>query len=290
MSDLSREHVIAWVKDERATWVKCRTHDKANGFVFEVAEADKAIAHLEAILTLLQSAETRLTPICATGEEALAMADTLLPLTDRPDDVCFSPHNLVVLALRDSCRRSGVAHVLNGVLSAIKRIEVVTAERDKLRQSAETVEKERDQLQRDAIHLNLRADAAEHELDKAIAERDRLTQAVERLKGIESRAWYANTTGTCHSTACLIWGEDGGLDHTKPHGNCNCGALVNFQRARAEKAEAEVTRLTERWAALGLWLEGEDTRTIGREDDHGKGQNLICEMAKDKMDELETQR
>lgn len=81
----------------------------------------------ESLAAMLQSADVE--PICATGEEALQKASELVVgLRRRPDDPAFSPYNLITLALRDSCRRNGVAYVLNGVLSALKRIEVLEAQ------------------------------------------------------------------------------------------------------------------------------------------------------------------
>jgi len=68
--------------------------------------------------------EETLLPIEPDPSKAMDYAKTLLPVT-REDDVCFDPQILVWHAVRDSCRRGGVAYVLNGVLSAIRRIEVL---------------------------------------------------------------------------------------------------------------------------------------------------------------------
>lgn len=53
--------------------------------------------------------------------------------------------------------------------------------------------------------------------------------------------------GSEHTTACSIWGDDGmgnaeGFDGPLP---CNCHALTNYYRGKAEDAEAEVARLRE---------------------------------------------
>jgi len=70
----------------------------------------------------------------------------------------------------------------------------------------------------------------------AIAERERLEDT---LRWFRQRAYgLARVTGTSHSTACLIWGDDGqggtaeGFPEPLP---CTCGALINFasQDARA---------------------------------------------------------
>lgn len=58
---------------------------------------------------------------------------------------------------------------------------------------------------------------------------------------------YSKHEGTSHTTACSIWREDGqgraeGFEGGR--GPCNCGALENFERKRAETAEATIATLT----------------------------------------------
>lgn len=74
--------------------------------------------------------------------------------------------------------------------------------------------------------------------------------------------YYAEFKGTAHTTACSIWREDG-QGHAEgfegDRGPCNCGALENFQRERAERAEAELERLREKLRnqmteLVNLWL------------------------------------
>ena len=67
-------------------------------------------------------------------------------------------------------------------------------------------------------------------------------ERIEELKQIEHRAWFASVPENTvdHSTACLIWGLDGGADPKSIHGNCNCGALVNWHKRQHKKAEEKL--------------------------------------------------
>ncbi|HYE38253.1 hypothetical protein [Methylocaldum sp.] len=87
-----------------------------------------------------------------------------------------------------------------------------------------------------------------------------LLEEVERLRAERLSRFYRThrVKGHSHSTACTIWGDDG--QGTTREGwtqrasgeglPCNCGALENYQRSRAEAAEAQVSRLREGLEAL----------------------------------------
>ena len=68
----------------------------------------------------------------------------------------------------------------------------------------------------------------EEEYAALTAERNELRRRLFNTRKVE---------GTDHSTACSIWGEDGqgnaeGIEGPLP---CNCGALINFYTAEAER-------------------------------------------------------
>lgn len=80
--------------------------------------------------------------------------------------------------------------------------------------------------------LRERAEKAEAELRASLAARDEERQR--HFGGYRS-------PGSSHTTACSIWGDNGqgGTKENFPEPlPCNCGALENFQRSRAEAAEA----------------------------------------------------
>lgn len=67
----------------------------------------------------------------------------------------------------------------------------------------------------------------------------------ERDEARARRFRIRHATGHDHSTACSIWGDDGTgkTEERFPEPlPCNCGALENFQRDRAQKAEAQLAR------------------------------------------------
>jgi hypothetical protein len=74
-----------------------------------------------------------------------------------------------------------------------------------------------------------------------------LLAAEERERQLRTKLFhYAPFDGTSHTTACTIWREDG-QGHAEgfegDRGPCNCGALENFYRKRAESAEASLAEL-----------------------------------------------
>lgn len=60
---------------------------------------------------------------------------------------------------------------------------------------------------------------------------------------------FANrqTDSADHTTACSIWGDDGQggtVEYFPEPLPCNCGSLINWNKARALASEAETVRLT----------------------------------------------
>lgn len=93
--------------------------------------------------------------------------------------------------------------------------------------------------------------SSEQENDRLRGERDSARQRIalltaENAKERSRRFLRCENKWSSHTTACSIWGDDG-QGHTRENFPeplpCNCGALENFQRQRADKAEAENERL-----------------------------------------------
>lgn len=87
-----------------------------------------------------------------------------------------------------------------------------------------------------------------------------LDEALERIAALEAdkkllrQRLFGNrrAVSSDHTTACSIWGDDGqggtpeGFQEPLP---CNCGALENYEKARAEHAERELAKERARLAA-----------------------------------------
>lgn len=69
----------------------------------------------------------------------------------------------------------------------------------------------------------------------------------------QRRFGILRVTGCSHSTACSIWGDDGQggtAENFKEPLPCNCGALINYERQRAEAAEEHLDSsnlMVKRW-------------------------------------------
>lgn len=87
-----------------------------------------------------------------------------------------------------------------------------------------------------------------------------LAAATTELKRLRNRAFntHVRKDSANHSTACTIWGDSGqgatAEDFAEPL-SCNCGALSNYERRRAEAAEAKIAEVEKERDDLANFLE-----------------------------------